>query len=79
MRVHQDGLRIGITDHADTLITSERVKFILKLRTEIVALQVVNLTTEAFLLVEGHQTRTTGAEVRVVVCTVEQVVYTAFC
>ena len=63
VRVHDDGLRVGITDDADALLTRERVEFILEFRTEIVALQVMDLTAEAFFLVEHNQTCTLRAEV----------------
>ena len=78
VRVHQNRLRIGITDHTDTLITRKRVELILELRAEIVALQVMNLTTEALLLVKHHHTCTLRSEVRVIVCAIKEVVYTTF-
>ena len=77
MRVDDDRLRIRITDDAYALITRERVEFVFKLRTEIVALQIVNLTTETLLLVVHHHTRTPCTEMRIVVSAVEQVVHTA--
>ena len=77
MGIHENGLRIGITDDANALIARKRVEFVLKLRAEIVALQIMDFTAEAFFFVKHHHTGTLGAEVRVVVCAVEQIVHTA--
>ena len=63
VRVHHDGLRVGVADHAQSLIARERIEFVLKLRTEIVALEIVDLTRKTLLLVEHHHTRTLRAEV----------------
>ena len=79
MRVHQNRLRIRITDHTDTLIARKRVELVLELRTEIVALQVMDLTAEALLGIEGYQSGATRAKVRVVVGAVEQVVDATLC
>ena len=79
MGVDNDWLRVCIADDADTLIPGKRLQFILKLRTEIVAFQIMNLSTETFLLVKHDHTGTLRTEVRVIVRTVEQVVYTALC
>ena len=61
--VDNNGLRVGVADDSKTLITLERVEFVLKTRAEIVALQGVDATIEAALTVEGDHTGTFGAEV----------------
>ena len=79
VRVHENRLRICIADHTDALMAGERVELIFELRTEIVTLQVMDLTAEALLGVEGHQSGATCAEMRVVVGAVEQVVDATLC
>ena len=63
VRVYKDRLRIGITNHTDALIARKGVELVFELRTEIVTLQVMNLTTEAFLVIIGHQTCSTRTKV----------------
>ena len=42
MRVHDDGLRLGVADDANALVALEVSKLVLEARTEIVALQTVD-------------------------------------
>ena len=78
VRVHEDRLRVGVTDHTYPLIAVKRIQLILELRTKIVTLQTMDLTTEAFLMVKSYQSCTSRTQVRIIVRTVEQVVDTAF-
>ena len=61
MRVHNNRLWIGIANHAYALMPHKVVKLILKARTEIIALQTVDRTVEATLLVERHEACTLSA------------------
>ena len=56
MRIDDDGLRIGITDDTQALMTLKLVEFILKTGTEIGTLQRVDRAVEATLVVECHHT-----------------------
>ena len=76
--VDDDGLRVGIADDPYTLWTDEMVKFILELRPEIVTFQAVDGTEETHLPVKGNHTCTFRSEVRVIVSSVKQIVYTIF-
>ena len=61
VRVHDDGLRVGVADDADALVAAEVVEFVLELRAEVVAFQRVDGAAEAALLVERYKTCTLGA------------------
>ena len=55
-------------------MAGERVELILELGTEIVSFQIVDLTTEALLLIICYKTCATCSKVWVIVCAVKQVV-----
>ena len=71
--VHHDGLRVCVGDDTDAAVTLEAREFLLKTRTEIVALEIVNTAEEAFLLRVRGETAALRAEVAVVVRAIEEV------
>ena len=71
MRVYQNRLRVGIANHSDTLMTSKRVELILELRTEIVALQIMNFSTKTLFLIICHQSGTLSTQMRIIIGAVE--------
>ena len=72
--VDNDGLRVGIADDAQSLVTMKGIEFIFELGAEVVALQTVYGTAEASLGIESDKPRTLGAQMRIIICSVEQVV-----
>ena len=78
MRVHDDGLWIGVADDTYALMAHEVIQFVLKPRAEIVSLQTVNGAAEAALLVESYESGTLRAQMRVIVRPIEEVVNTIF-
>ena len=61
MGVHDDGLRVGVADDTYSLLAMKLAEFILEFRTEIISLQTVDRTAEAFFGIEGCQTGTARA------------------
>ena len=56
VRVDDDGLRVGVADDAQALMSAEIAQFILELRAEVVAFQRVDAAGKALLGVEGDKT-----------------------
>ena len=74
VRIYYNRLRVGVANHPESLISREAIQFVFKLRSEVVALETMNRSRKSLFLVKCYHSRTLCAEMRVVVCTVEQVV-----
>ena len=79
MRVHHDGLRVGVADDADAGIALELAEVVGEFRPEIAVLNVVNGTAEQLcVLLIGDNTTALGSEMGVIVHPVEKVRNTRF-
>ena len=74
MRVEEDRLRISVTDHAHATVTSEIFQLSLKLVPEIFIFKVVNPSPEPYLSVIVNKTGALGAEMRMIIRTVEHII-----
>ena len=79
MRVHHDGLRVGVADDADAGVALELAEVVGEFRPEIAVLNVVNGTAEQLrVLLVGDNTAALGSEMGVIVHPVEKVRNTRF-
>ena len=72
MRVHHNRLCIRVADDANADVAGEFAQLVAELRAEIRILDVVDRTVKKFAVV-GHHTSTFGAQMRVIVNAIEQV------
>ena len=78
MAVHQHRLGVGVGNHADSGVADEFAEFRLELGPEVSVFKTVDAAEKALVGAVGNHTAAAGAEVRLIVGSVEKVCCTRF-